>query len=305
MSARLSIIIPVYNRESIVLRTLESVERQTLRPLKLILVDNGSKDGTLAVLEQWRQEHAAPGFEVEVYTEHVPGACAARNKGLAVADTEFVMFFDSDDEMTPGHARDMLEGLERPSRPDIVGRDVSICFPKGVKIKRFYTSNVLWHNLMQGSMATPMYAARTELFRRAGGWDNSVMAWNDIELGTRLLVLSPRIEKTGGASGVLVHPTEQSITGTRLSTHPAYRPHSLDTIESSLKLPRQRRFVRLRRAHLAGIYGAEGAAAEAEKLLGVALAGEPSAFYRLLFRLTAALTRRRIPGALRLFRIFF
>ncbi|MDE6573922.1 MAG: glycosyltransferase family 2 protein, partial [Muribaculaceae bacterium] len=96
MSARLSIIIPVYNRESIVLRTLESVERQTLRPLKLILVDNGSSDGTLAVLEQWRQEHAAPGFEVEVYSEPVPGACAARNKGLAVADTEFVMFFDSD-----------------------------------------------------------------------------------------------------------------------------------------------------------------------------------------------------------------
>lgn len=302
---RLSIIIPVHNREKLVLRTLESVERQTLRPLKLILVDNGSTDGTLGVLREWRDAHASADFTVEVACEPQPGACAARNKGLAMADTEFTMFFDSDDTMAPEHARRALDAFESPSRPDIAGWDVLLCFPKGSRRKTFHTANVMWHNLMHGSMATQVYAARTELFRRAGGWNSSVMAWNDIELGARLLALAPRIEKVKGECTVSVHFTEESITGARLSAHPERRSHALDVMEGVMSDARHRRWVRLRRAHLAGIYAAEGATDESRKLLDTALGAEPRAFYRLLLRATARLTAHRIPGALRAFRVFF
>ena len=52
-----TIIIPVYNREALVQRTLDSVLAQTHRPLQLVLVDNCSTDGTLQVLQQFADRH--------------------------------------------------------------------------------------------------------------------------------------------------------------------------------------------------------------------------------------------------------
>lgn len=54
MEYELTIVIPVYNRAGIVGRTLESVQRQTLRPLRVVLVDNNSTDATPEVLRAWK-----------------------------------------------------------------------------------------------------------------------------------------------------------------------------------------------------------------------------------------------------------
>ncbi|MGN0223934.1 MAG: glycosyltransferase family 2 protein, partial [Muribaculaceae bacterium] len=54
-NCELTIVIPVYNRATIVERTLASVAAQTLRPLSVVLVDNNSTDGTLSVLQRWAE----------------------------------------------------------------------------------------------------------------------------------------------------------------------------------------------------------------------------------------------------------
>lgn len=91
--ALISIIIPVFNRAGIVGRTLDSIAAQTLRPLNIILVDNNSSDNTLEVLTQWGKDNSTDDFKITILQEKKPGAAAARNCGLKIVKTPYVMFF--------------------------------------------------------------------------------------------------------------------------------------------------------------------------------------------------------------------
>lgn len=265
--AKLTIVIPVKDRAGIVDATLDSVHKQRLRPLDVVLVDNGSTDGTLAVLQAWKEHCEGPGFRVTVVSEPVPGAAAARNRGLEEVTTPYTMFFDSDDLMTPAHAQRAVEALDKGY--DIVGWDVSsLRLNKKVRIDRFYVRNPLWHCIMHGSFATVRYAARTEMFRLAGGWNPKDLGWDDIELGTRLLAMEPSMLKLQGDITVNVICRVNSMTGEAFSPSAERWEASLDRIEHTLyyeDMPTD--VVDLRRAHLAGLYAAEGNPEEAIRLM--------------------------------------
>ncbi len=211
MEKKLSIVIPVYNRGEIVGRTLRSVEAQTYRPLKVILVDNASTDNTAAVLGAWRDRTASHDFEVTIVAETTPGAAAARNRGLAMVDTPWVMFFDSDDTMHPAHCGRVMDAAAR-NDADIIAWDVNIHLPartvKGLPLG----SHPIFDCIFHGSMATQRWCARTSLVRDAGGWNPQAYLWNDIELGTRMLVRRPAIYSLGGSTTVDVLYTPLSIT---------------------------------------------------------------------------------------------
>ena len=284
MEYELTIVIPVYNRAGIVGRTLESVQRQTLRPLRVVLVDNNSTDATPEVLRAWKEHAEGPGLEIILIDESRAGAAAARARGLREVTTPYTMFFDSDDLMAPSHAARALKALKQTGA-DIVGWDVDFISHRGKpERRRFYESDTLWHTLMHGSMATQRYAARTDLFRRAGNWDAADHGWDDIELGTRMLLLSPRIEKLGGPVTVDVFSQASSITGTDFSSSQKKWEAALDAIESSMPDRRLRRYPNLRPALLAGNYARENAAAASRSLLSVAIDKEQSRFHRLLLR---------------------
>ncbi len=184
----LTIVIPVHNRAHIVRRTLASVEAQTLRPLRVVLVDNASTDNSLEILRSWAK--APHGLDVTVVEECRPGSTAARNRGLEEVKTEWTMFFDSDDTMRPNHCE---RALSCSDDADMVGWNVCMHMPYGrTSIKRFYCGDAQFHSLFHGSTATQRYMARTSLFRRAGLWNEEIKYWDDIELGARLLALKPR-----------------------------------------------------------------------------------------------------------------
>lgn len=211
MEKKLSIVIPVYNRGDIVGRTLRSVEAQTYRPLKVILVDNGSTDNTAAVLAAWRDKVAAGDFEVTVVAESAPGAAAARNRGLAMVDTPWVMFFDSDDTMHPSHCSRAMEAAARGDA-DIIAWAVNIHLPSRTVTGQPIGSRPMFDCIFHGSMATQRWCARTALVRDAGGWNPQAFLWNDIELGTRLLSRRPAVRRLDGSSTVDVLYTPLSIT---------------------------------------------------------------------------------------------
>lgn len=287
--APLSIVIPVHNRASLVLRTLKCVKAQTFRPLKLILVDNNSTDDSKKVLQQWKSANEEPNMEVVVVEESKPGASAARNRGLQEVTTDYTMFFDSDDEMAPTHVERAMSAFLSPSHPDIVGWDVVYAGHSGERTtKRFSTRHSLWHNIMHGSMSTQRYAAKTSLFRRAGGWNNDIFGWDDIELGCRMLLLNPSVKKIHGAPTVTVNRTAISITGTSRLSGLGKWETSLNAIECSLqKAGRSTVAVNLRRALLAGKYVHENGGviiSEASTLLDEAVAKTPSKLCRLLLK---------------------
>lgn len=104
-----SIIIPVYNAEPYLRRCLDSVLNQTLPDIEIICVDDGSADGSAAILN----EYAAKDFRVKVVTQANAGAYAARIRALAAASGEWISFCDADDWIEPDAAAEMLEAARR------------------------------------------------------------------------------------------------------------------------------------------------------------------------------------------------
>ena len=94
MNPLVSVILPVYNREEFVARAIESVFAQTYPHWELLVVDDGSQDGTRAVVESY-------GSRVKLLSTNRKGAYGARNAALAQARGDFVAFIDSDDRWLP------------------------------------------------------------------------------------------------------------------------------------------------------------------------------------------------------------
>ncbi len=234
----LTIVIPVYNRADAVADTLASVAEQTWRPLHVVLVDNNSTDGTAAVLARWKREVEAPGLRVSVISEPTPGACAARNAGLALADTAWTMFFDSDDIMHSDHVERAMNFIAAHPDAEIVGWPIAVNYVSGkCALKQFIVSDIVYNNIIHSSFATQRYMARTELFRRVGGWRKGLAMADDVELGNRLLATSPKVYKVGDRPTVDAYESEVSI-----SNSPDKLPSLVMAMEAIAEnLPQRRR----------------------------------------------------------------
>ena len=107
----LSIIIPVYNAEKYLPACLDSVLGQSFGDFEVILVDDGSKDGSLVLINEWAQKDG----RVKVFHKENGGVSSARNYGLSKASGEYICFVDSDDELPEG----ALEKLMARTAPGI------------------------------------------------------------------------------------------------------------------------------------------------------------------------------------------
>ena len=303
---RLSVIIPVYNRENVVVRTLDSVKAQSYRPIRLILVDNDSADGSLFTLLHWASLNKSDDFVIEVASESTRGAAAARNAGLRLAKTPWVMFFDSDDTMHPDHIASAIETLDMNPYADIVGWDVNIhTLDDKVVKKEFVTRDCLYRCVMDGTMATQRYMVRTSLLLTAGGWNESIGVWDDIELGMRLLLLpSLEIVKRRGDALVDVFSQADSITGTSYLDKCAQLEHAIDVMSENL--PAHSRFIAyLKAAVLAGLYSREGGLEQSDALMAKIYEAETSARYRKLYQFARYYTARGGRGVAKLLKFLF
>ncbi|PZQ14087.1 MAG: glycosyl transferase [Rhodanobacter denitrificans] len=110
-TAVVSVIMPVYNAESTLQRSIDSVLGQTHRALELIAVDDGSSDGSAALIEAQRQHDA----RVRLIRQANAGVAAARNAGIAAATGSHVAFLDSDDWWHPRKLELQLAQMQRQS----------------------------------------------------------------------------------------------------------------------------------------------------------------------------------------------
>lgn len=272
--------IPVHNREAIVCRTLDSVAANTAsREVELIVVDNNSTDGSADEIRRWMSHH--PEICTTLTNCPRPGATAARNTGLSMVRTPWVMFFDSDDVMLPRHLENILKTVRMNPDAELAGWEINQQLPSGRRLRaKFTTVRPMTAHLIHAILATQRFAARTELIRNAGGWDETVRGWNDYELGVRILLQKPKMIKVDvPVPQVITFFTEQSITGRTFSTDPDKWEHSLDTIEEHLKVsaPQYLPWIAYRRAVLAADYRREGDGANAERLLRSAAKTKPAA----------------------------
>jgi len=108
---KISVIIPAYNRAQTLARAVQSVLNQGIQDLEILLVDDGSTDGTPGVMESFQDPRI-----VRISHPRNLGAAAARNSGLRKARGDYVAFLDSDDEWLPEKLDRQLELLERLPR---------------------------------------------------------------------------------------------------------------------------------------------------------------------------------------------
>lgn len=94
---KISVIIPVYNGEKYIRAALETVSNQTVRPYEVIIVDDGSKDKTVALIRKYILDNNLPTEFIKIVSQKNAGAGAARNTGLTNVSGEWVAFLDSDD----------------------------------------------------------------------------------------------------------------------------------------------------------------------------------------------------------------
>jgi len=97
-----SVIVPTYNRADLLPGAMDSVWAQTYRPIELIVVDDGSTDGTREVVSAWVQEHDGDAQFVTRYLRHEnSGVGLTRALGVVESRGEYLQFLDSDDYLAP------------------------------------------------------------------------------------------------------------------------------------------------------------------------------------------------------------
>jgi glycosyltransferase involved in cell wall biosynthesis len=98
-----SIVVPAYNAEKWIAETLRSAINQTWKRKEIIVVDDGSKDETLKIAKRFGSK------SVKVVTQENLGACGARNKGLTLAQGDYIQWLDADDLLSPDKVSQQME----------------------------------------------------------------------------------------------------------------------------------------------------------------------------------------------------
>ena len=114
---KISVIIPVYNTGTFLKECVDSVLNQTCRDFELLLIDDGSTDGSSEICDKF----AKIDKRVKVFHKKNAGVSSARNLGLEKANGEFVTFVDSDDFIKPSYLQKLCDSIE------ISGCDIAIC----------------------------------------------------------------------------------------------------------------------------------------------------------------------------------
>ena len=119
-----SIIIPTYNRGKLISGTIRSVVNQSFRDWELIIIDDGSKDNTGAVVSGFKDER------IKYFWQENTERSRARNNGIAKATGEFICFLDSDDHWRPQHLAVLFENIkEQQETPGIYFTGITWIFP--------------------------------------------------------------------------------------------------------------------------------------------------------------------------------
>jgi glycosyltransferase involved in cell wall biosynthesis len=189
---KVSVVIPVYNRQNLVAACIDSVLGQTHPALEVILVDDGSTDETHAILQGY-------GDRIRVIRQSNAGPYVARNRALEAATGSLVTFADSDDRMHPEKIERQVARFQRSPELVLVLTHYLLRDERGSssvprlpdplphandlvrEILRTGGTNILWATMM----------VRTESIRRVGFFDTTHRLAMDQELGIRLAETGP------------------------------------------------------------------------------------------------------------------
>jgi glycosyltransferase involved in cell wall biosynthesis len=192
-----SILIPAYNAERWIAETIRSALKQTWRNKEIIVVDDGSTDGTLAIARRFEPKG------VRVVTQPNQGAAAARNTASSLSRGDYIQWLDADDLLSPDKVAHQMQAAEET-------RDWRTLFSSPWAFFRYrpakakFISTPLWSDLgptewltrkWEGNwhMQTATWLISRELTEAAGLWDTRLLGDDDGEYFARVINASTGI----------------------------------------------------------------------------------------------------------------
>lgn len=160
---KVSIIIAAYNIEDYISACLESVIKQSYKNLEIIVVDDGSTDGTLTLINSYKKQDK----RIKVIHQKNSGLSAARNSGILASTADYVCLVDGDDCLTPDYVSKLYSRLYHTHA------DIAVCGYETISIDRS-ESHVTFH----GAETTSGHDAARNLLLTQENLD--VVAWNKI-----------------------------------------------------------------------------------------------------------------------------
>jgi glycosyltransferase involved in cell wall biosynthesis len=194
MKPLVSILIPAYNAEAWISDTLRSAIAQTWEPKEIIVVDDGSTDGTLAVARQFESD------QLRVVTHKNQGAAATRNKAYSLCHGDYIQFLDADDLIGPDKIAKQMEALgESPNKRTLLSGSWGKFMYRYYRTK--FVPSALWCDLSPVEwlirklqfnvyMSTASWLVSRELAETAGPWDTRLLGDDDGEYFCRVLLAS-------------------------------------------------------------------------------------------------------------------
>lgn len=193
-TSRVTVILPVYNGRRFLLGAVRSVIAQSLPPCELIVVDDGSTDGSLDALEGLPP---AP-FPLRVLRQENAGQSAARNLAARHAEGEYLAFIDQDDQWHPRHLEFLIEPLDADpvvgwtysdfDEMDLDGHLVTLAFLRAAGVKN--PKRTIFECVASDLMVLPSASVvRRSAFEQAGGFDEALSGYEDDDLFVRFFRL--------------------------------------------------------------------------------------------------------------------
>jgi len=191
---------PTRNRATLTIEAAMSVVGQRYRPLELVIVDDGSTDGSDEHVKEWIGSVQVRDVQIKMLRQDRKGAPAARNLGAASSRGEFIQFMDSDDQLHPDKIALQKAVFDGYPQCDFVWsshlyhraedgqqsfKDYTQVDPLGIcqhrpTVDLFSTTGNVWSGLF-----------RRAALSRVGPWNESLRRWQDVEYQVRFTALHP------------------------------------------------------------------------------------------------------------------
>ena len=187
-SPTISVVIPTLNRCHTLHRAIDSILKQTSSVNEIIIVDNGSTDGTRDMIQS--------NFAMVTYvTELKRGVSAARNKGISIANGQWIAFLDSDDAWLPAKLEQQLKAYDENKNIRLIHTD-EIWYRKGKRVNQMKKhkkrgGNIFKYCLPLCCISPSSVLLHKDLVKDVGLFDEDLPACEDYDMWLRITAQEP------------------------------------------------------------------------------------------------------------------
>ena len=207
-----SIVIPSYNHARYLAAAIDSVLAQDYPKVELIVIDDGSTDGSPSVLERYRGR-----FHWEVQSNR--GQAATMNRGWRMSRGSVLAYLSADDFLAPNAVSRSVATLERHPDAVLTYCDFNLVDPAGAVVRRVRAPEFRYEDMVAELVCHPGPGAffRRAAFEKSGEWRPQYRQYGDYDFWLHLALQGPFVRIPEVLASFRVHPGSQSFTPTSAS----------------------------------------------------------------------------------------